>query len=90
MKRRQFLHLTGSAAAVGMWGNARLVSAASENTMKKPNIVFILVDDLGYSDLGCYGSTFYDTPHLDALAKQGRYSPMRMPRVRCVRPRAPA
>ncbi|MGK7397142.1 MAG: sulfatase [Candidatus Cyclobacteriaceae bacterium M3_2C_046] len=33
-----------------------------------PNVVFILVDDLGYKDLGVYGSTFYDTPHLDSLA----------------------
>ncbi len=35
-----------------------------------PNVVFILVDDLGWTDLGCYGSTFYDTPHLDQLATQ--------------------
>lgn len=34
-----------------------------------PNVVFILADDLGYKDLGCYGSTFYDTPNLDALAQ---------------------
>ncbi len=34
-----------------------------------PNVVFILVDDLGYKDLGIYGSTFYDTPHLDSLAE---------------------
>lgn len=40
------------------------------NTTKKPNVVFILVDDLGWSDLGCYGSTFYDTPNLDKLAEQ--------------------
>ena len=33
-----------------------------------PNIVFILVDDLGWNDLGCYGSEFYDTPNLDKLA----------------------
>jgi arylsulfatase A-like enzyme len=36
-----------------------------------PNIVFILIDDLGWRDLGCYGSTFYETPHLDRLAGQG-------------------
>jgi arylsulfatase A-like enzyme len=39
--------------------------------MPKPNIVFILVDDLGWRDLGCYGSTFYETPNLDRLAAQG-------------------
>ena len=37
---------------------------------KKPNIVFILVDDLGYHDLGVTGSHFYETPHLDQLANQ--------------------
>lgn len=35
-----------------------------------PNVVFILVDDLGWKDLGCYGSEFYDTPNLDELAKR--------------------
>lgn len=38
---------------------------------RMPNIVFILTDDLGWADLGCYGSTFYDTPNLDKLAKTG-------------------
>lgn len=37
----------------------------------QPNIVFILVDDLGWRDLGVQGSTFYETPHLDRLAAQG-------------------
>ncbi len=36
-----------------------------------PNIVFFLVDDLGWMDLGCYGSKFYETPHLDKLASEG-------------------
>ena len=39
--------------------------------MSKPNIVFILMDDLGWVDLGCTGSTFYETPRIDALAASG-------------------
>ena len=38
---------------------------------ERPNIVFILADDLGYGDLGCYGCTDIRTPHLDQLAKDG-------------------
>lgn len=37
----------------------------------QPNIVFILADDLGWRDLGCYGSPFCETPHLDRLAAEG-------------------
>jgi len=36
-----------------------------------PNIVFILIYDMGWRDLGCYGSTFYETPNIDRLATQG-------------------
>lgn len=39
--------------------------------MPKPNILFILIDDLGWRDLTCYGSSFYETPHLDRLATEG-------------------
>jgi len=39
--------------------------------LARPNIVFILIDDMGWRDLGCYGSAFYETPHIDALAEQG-------------------
>lgn len=35
---------------------------------ERPNVIFILVDDLGWADLGCYGSSFYDTPRLDEFA----------------------
>ena len=45
------------------------------NAKRPTNIVFFVVDDLGQRDLGCYGSTFYDTPHLDQLAKQGALFP---------------
>ncbi len=48
--------------------------ALTANTGKnapRPNFLFLLVDDLGWADLGCYGSTFHETPHLDRLAKEG-------------------
>jgi arylsulfatase A len=44
---------------------------AGPGDVKKPNVILIVADDLGQRDLGCYGSTFHRTPHLDALAKAG-------------------
>jgi len=38
---------------------------------QEPNIVFILADDLGWKDLGCYGNNFTETPNIDSLAKKG-------------------
>ncbi len=43
----------------------------SEKTNQQPNFIFILVDDLGWTDIGCYGSTFYETPNIDRLASEG-------------------
>jgi arylsulfatase A-like enzyme len=40
-------------------------------TMAKPNIIFIMADDLGYGDLGCYGQKEIQTPHIDQLAAEG-------------------
>src|SRR5437588_9899779 len=45
--------------------------AAQEKPARRPNIVFILADDLGWTDLGCQGSKYYETPHIDRLAAQG-------------------
>ncbi len=38
---------------------------------EKPNIIFIFVDDLGWKDIGCYGNSFVETPHIDGLASEG-------------------
>ena len=48
-----------------------LVATGCNKQEQKPNFVFILVDDLGWKDLGCYGSTFHETPNLDKLASEG-------------------
>jgi arylsulfatase A-like enzyme len=47
------------------------VSALCAAESRRPNIVFILADDLGYTDVGCYGSTYYETPNIDRLAAEG-------------------
>ena len=39
--------------------------------MKRPNIIIILIDDMGWRDLQCFGSSFYETPNMDALAAEG-------------------
>jgi arylsulfatase A-like enzyme len=43
----------------------------AEKQTSKPNIVFILADDMGWKDLSCYGNTFNETPHIDSLASSG-------------------
>ena len=51
-----------------------LVAGLSSHAAKKPNVLLIMADDLGYSDLGCYGGEI-NTPTLDGLAKNGlRYT----------------
>jgi len=44
---------------------------AADDAKKPRNVVFFLVDDLGWRDLGCYGSSYYQTPHIDRLASEG-------------------
>ena len=56
-----------------VWASALLATffAAQLTAAEKPNFVFFLVDDLGWADVSCYGSTFHETPHIDALAESG-------------------
>ena len=50
----------------------------------KPNVILINCDDLGYGDLGCYGSPLNDTPHLDRMAAEGlRFTDFYMPASVC-------
>src|SRR5579862_2008719 len=63
MNRRKFLH-TAAAASLGAAGRA-------QGVRPKPNILFILADDLGYGDLSCYGRPDYQTPVLDRMAAEG-------------------
>lgn len=52
-----------------------LVSCQPKEELRRPNVVFVLIDDLGWNDLTCYGSTAYETPAIDQLAASGlRYS----------------
>ena len=46
-----------------------VANAAADS--KRPNIIVFLVDDMGWTDCGAYGSTYYETPNMDRLAKRG-------------------
>ncbi len=46
-------------------------AVAQVRAAERPNVVFIMADDLGYTDLACFGSGFYETPHIDRLATSG-------------------
>jgi arylsulfatase len=70
MRRRDFLRssVLGAASYVTLGASVRLRAA---NSRRKPNVVFILADDLGYAEVGCYGQKKIRTPNIDRLAAEG-------------------
>ena len=76
MDRRNFLKtLVAAGAATAGPSALRQILAESPATGRKPNIIFILADDLAQGDLGCYGQKLIQTPNLDRLAAEGtRYT----------------
>lgn len=70
ISRRRCLRALGAGAALAAAGP--LAGCATPGPRRgQPNVVFILADDLGYGDLGCYGATDVQTPNIDALAESG-------------------
>ena len=67
--RRDFVKAVG-AGALG-WAVSQTLARAGAAGSEKPNIIFILGDDLGWAELGCYGNSFNETPNIDRLAMQG-------------------
>jgi arylsulfatase A-like enzyme len=65
MRTHGFCLLLLSVAAFGV------MSSAAPAADRPPNIVFILADDLGWTDLSCQGSQYYETPHIDRMAQEG-------------------
>lgn len=69
MERRRFLQ--NMSAALALLSLRQGSAAFASDEKRKPNIVLILSDDVGYGDLTCYGGVHVGTPHLDGLAKSG-------------------
>ena len=53
------------------WAAPLTESSPNSENAQRPNVIFILADDLGWTDTATYGSRYYETPHIDRLAAQG-------------------
>jgi len=69
--RREFIKRAGLGAAGSLAGLNLLIPSLANANSNKPNIIFILADDLGYGDLGCYGQKTIQTPFIDRMAQEG-------------------
>ncbi|MBM4031592.1 MAG: arylsulfatase [Planctomycetes bacterium] len=84
ISRRDLLRVGGVCLGAAALRHAGLAEAAEGAQPQRPNIVFILADDLGYGDLGCYGATKIKTPHCDRLAREGvRFTDAHSPSAVC-------
>jgi arylsulfatase A-like enzyme len=68
MKSTKYFFLTSVLTLAALFVSA---SSLTAQEAKRPNVVFVLVDDMGYADLGCMGSKDIRTPNIDRLAKEG-------------------
>jgi len=72
MNRRDFLKMVGLGAAVmALPRGATAGERPRDDGKRKPNIIFVLTDDMGYGDPCCYGGKFAPTPHVDRMAREG-------------------
>jgi arylsulfatase A-like enzyme len=83
--RRDFLKTLGVASFTAIAGGGCIFDNRKLSDSSKPNIVFILTDDLGYGDVGCYNpESRIPTPNLDGLAGQGiRFTDAHSPATVC-------
>jgi arylsulfatase A-like enzyme len=71
LSRRRFLRAIGVGAAAMAMPRLALSAETTPAAAQRPNILLINVDDLGWSDVACFGSKFYETPNIDRLCAQG-------------------
>jgi arylsulfatase A len=64
-------HALLATAGIGLLNNMLPLNASDKIPVKDPNFIFILADNLGYGDLGCFGSVKHRTPNVDAMAREG-------------------